>query len=233
MRKVDLEGPLSLDESLVAAYLEENPDFFHRHPELVSRLRVPHQQRGTVSLVEIHQQRLRQKVEVLEQEITDLLANASHNERIYLAYVNLLPELMRCQSFAELEHRLRDTLIGELGVADVSLRLNRQRFQLPDSLVKYGMEPEQIERLRVTRLGRHPHYFGRLTLGEQAMLFTDGSQVSSVAMIPLGPNAQTGLFTAASRDADHYMAGMDSLLLGQLCDVVATLVPELVGQGDT
>lgn len=228
MSEVNIDRPLQLDETLVAAYLEEHPDFFNHHPHLLQSLRVPHQEKGAVSLVEIQQQRLRHKIESLEQEITDLMTMARRNERIYLTYVNLLPELMRCHSFAELEKRLSLALVGDLQVAEVSLRLNSQRFNLPDTMSEYAMSPEQLERLWVTRMSREPYYFGRLSLGEQALLFRDTSQVSSVAMVPLGPRAEFGLFTAASSDADHYIADMDNLLLSQLCDVIASLLPELV-----
>lgn len=228
MRKLELDGEFLIDEELIAGYLEANSDFFLRHPQLLQTLRIPHQQKGTVSLVEVQQKRLRDKVESLELEITDLMALASLNERIYRTYVNLLPDLIRCKSFAELEHRLRDALIVELNVADVSLRLNRELFDLPESLIGYGIDADQLERLRVTRLGQEPHYFGRISRGEQGLLFCDTCRVGSVAMVPLGQSSNLGVFSVASNDADHYVAGMDSLLLSQLCGVIATLLPELV-----
>ena len=63
---------LPLTDELVARYLEDNPEFFARNPQLVTGLRLPDNQRGTVSLVERQQQQLRQKVHGLEEEITHL-----------------------------------------------------------------------------------------------------------------------------------------------------------------
>ena len=36
----------SVDEELVTDYLEQNPDFFDRHPNLLVRMNMRHQQAG-------------------------------------------------------------------------------------------------------------------------------------------------------------------------------------------
>ncbi|MPW31358.1 DUF484 family protein [Agarivorans sp. B2Z047] len=227
MSEFDLSQPLLIDESLVVEFLLDNPDFFARHPSLIKQLRLPHKEKGAVSLVELQVQRLRDKVLSLEQEITDLMSVASLNERIYHVYVDLLPDLMACDSFAELQHRLSRALVDDLGVERVSLRLSHQ-FNLEDLSPEYGLEKEQIERVRVTRLSQQPHYFGRMTKGELELLFDHTDDIASVALMPLGNNAELGFFVAASRDADHYVAGMDSLLLTQLCQVISNLLLRLV-----
>ena len=45
-----------LDALQVKDYLLANPDFFHQYPILLEQLRIPHQKRGTVSLVELQSQ---------------------------------------------------------------------------------------------------------------------------------------------------------------------------------
>lgn len=224
---VDLDADI-LDDSLVAEYLQRHPDFFNRFPQLSMDLRIPHAERGTVSLVELNMARLRERVQTLETEITELMSVASHNERIFRVYVDLLPALLRSRSLAELEMHLHRALVEQLGVTSLSLRLNRAHLELADSVLDRSLSGEQIENMRLTRLGHAEHYFGRLTQGERELLFDEPSKANSVALVPLGNRAQLGLFAAASLDADHYVAGMDSLLLGQLCEVIATLLPELV-----
>ncbi|GDY27343.1 MULTISPECIES: DUF484 family protein [unclassified Agarivorans] len=228
MSEFDLSQPLLIDESLVVEFLLDNPDFFARHPSLIKQLRLPHKEKGAVSLVELQVQRLRDKVLSLEQEITDLMTVASLNERIYHVYVDLLPDLMACDSFAELQHRLSRALVDDLGVECVSMRLSQKLFNLEELPEEYGLEHEQIERIRVTRLSQQPHYFGRMSKGELAVLFDNTDDIASVALMPLGINAELGFFIAASRDADHYVAGMDSLLLTQLCQVINSLLLRLV-----
>jgi uncharacterized protein len=42
-----------LDDKKVAEYLLSHPDFFGSNSELLTHLRIPHSERGAVSLVEI------------------------------------------------------------------------------------------------------------------------------------------------------------------------------------
>ena len=93
---------LPLTDELVNAYLQDNPDFFARNNELMTELRLPDAQRGTVSLVERQQQLLRQKVHNLEDEITQLMSVASHNESLFMLYSDLYLRLIDCKSANEL-----------------------------------------------------------------------------------------------------------------------------------
>jgi len=51
MTQPDFSQTLSAKE--VAQYLRDNEEFFVEYPELTAELIIPHQQRGTVSLVEL------------------------------------------------------------------------------------------------------------------------------------------------------------------------------------
>ncbi|CAG9298474.1 DUF484 family protein [Celerinatantimonas diazotrophica] len=228
MSQVNLEQ-LLLDDELVAEYLQQNPDFFTRFPYLADRLRIPHHQRGSVSLVELSLERMRDKIAVLETEISDLLGVASQNERIFRVYVDLLPQLLHCPDFASLQDKLQSAMVEQLGLSQLSLRLNQAHLSLGEPLESFSLSAEHMENLWVTRLSHEGHYFGRLTRGELQLLFASPEQVQSVAIMPLGERARLGVLAAASDEADHYVAGMDGLLLGQLCEVIATLLPTLVG----
>lgn len=228
MSRVNLDQ-LPLDDELVAEYLQQNPDFFTRFAYLAEQLKIPHQQRGSVSLVELSLERMRDKIALLETEISDLLAVASHNERIFRVYVDLLPQLLRCTDFISLQDKLCQAMVEQLGLSQLSLRLNKAHLSLTQELEPFSLTAEQLENFWITRLSHEGHYFGRLSKGELGLLFARQEQAQSVAIMPLGERARFGVLAAASREADHYVAGMDGLLLGQLCEVIATLLPTLVG----
>ena len=75
---------IPLTDELVVSYLQDNPEFFNRNNDLMTGLRLNDEQRGTVSLVERQQQQLRQKVYALEDEITQLMSVANHNEQLFV-----------------------------------------------------------------------------------------------------------------------------------------------------
>ena len=97
--KQALDTPV-IDDTLIRAYLEQNPDFFERHDDLLSRLSVSHERKGSVSLVERQQQKLRERVNQLEEEITELMINARRNEAIFKAYSKLYVQLLNCHKKA-------------------------------------------------------------------------------------------------------------------------------------
>ena len=46
------EVDVDMDEAQVAEYLQSHPDFFERHQNLLTTIRIPHRTGGAVSLVE-------------------------------------------------------------------------------------------------------------------------------------------------------------------------------------
>ena len=76
MSDVELSAQPPFDELLIREYLLDKPDFFARYPEILLAMRLPHGERGTVSLVERRQELLRNRVNQLEEEITALMTEA-------------------------------------------------------------------------------------------------------------------------------------------------------------
>ncbi|GGJ05267.1 hypothetical protein GCM10007978_48530 [Shewanella hanedai] len=83
------------DEMLIREFLLDNPDFFNRYPELLLAMRIPHAERGAISLVERKQEMYRNRVQQLEEEITSLLGMATRNEMIYLFNSSLSLKLLQ------------------------------------------------------------------------------------------------------------------------------------------
>ncbi len=68
-------------EDAVARYLEDNPDYFLRYPELLEALSIPHPGAGTaVSLIERQVQVLRDRNLELSQQLRELLSIAREND---------------------------------------------------------------------------------------------------------------------------------------------------------
>ena len=74
----------SLEETLeetLARYLADNPDFFERHVDLLTTLRIPHYESGrAVSLIERQVEALRHKHRDLHRQLRDLIACARQND---------------------------------------------------------------------------------------------------------------------------------------------------------
>ena len=113
--------PLTAKE--VAQYLSEHTDFFVDYPELTADLIIPHQQRGTVSLVELQAEQLRTQLHQQRQELAALIRNADNNEQLFQIYAQLLQRLYTCETLDDVEAALHACFQEELALAKVHVQL--------------------------------------------------------------------------------------------------------------
>ncbi|MCD8550083.1 MULTISPECIES: DUF484 family protein [Shewanella] len=201
---------LPFDELIIREYLLDNPDFFNRYPELLLAMRLPHLERGAISLVERRQELLRLRVGQLEEEITSLLAMAARNEKIFRFNTELSFKLLNCVNLESLKEVLADNLKAQFNFTHVRLI----------SVLEADIEMKAIWAQRL----RKNYYFGRLTQQEAKRLF--GSEVGSVALVKLADDIPV-IFAVASHDATHFHPDMDNMLLEQLRRLLAHMLAKL------
>ncbi len=212
---------LPLTDELVSAYLQDNPDFFNRNAELMTGLRLADSQRGTVSLVERQQQQLRQKVHNLEDEITQLMSVASHNESLFMLYSDLYLRLIDCHSAGELLDCLSQATTELLSLSAFKLYLLDSSDIDHESLSKNDCQGVMQNRLEYS-----DYYFGRLQQSEQQLIFSHHC-TGSVVLVKLDhDDKELGFLAISSEDAHHFDPRMDTLLLSQFKRLVAKLLKQ-------
>jgi uncharacterized protein YigA (DUF484 family) len=212
-------GDSNLSPADVYAYLVKHPEFFAQHPELADKIKVPHEQKGSVSLVEIQSEQLRKKVRQLNLKLSQLVSVAKQNEKIYRVYTDLNVQLLRCKSVAEVQFTLEDVL--------------QERLQLASAVIKSFKGPHAIPELQrrlftEKRFKNSSFFFGRLSLHERQLFFAE-IDAESVGLILLGVNQDLGILGISSSDATHFTPDMDTLLLMQLQQVLNIILPEMMG----
>lgn len=208
---INAKKQLPFDEILIREYLLDNPDFFSRYPELLLAMRIPHTQRGAVSLVERQQEMLRSRVQQLEEEITSLMGMASRNEMIYMFNTKLSLKMLECEDIGALRQELSDGLKTQFQFSHVRL------------ITVHDIDSE-LSHIWSKRLSQG-YYFGRLTTAESKRLF--GCEVGSVALSRLSEQCGQVIFAIASPNAMHFHPQMDNLLLDQLKQLLDHLLPKL------
>ncbi|MCW8091066.1 DUF484 family protein [Alteromonas sp. ASW11-130] len=203
----------------VRNYLLKHPEFFNQHPDLLERLRIPHQQKGSVSLVELQSEQYRKKLRQLNYKLNQLIGVAKQNEKIYRVYTDLNVQLLTCKSVADIQLKLEDVLQDQLDLAAVVIKMFKGPHALPELQKKLITEK---------RFKQTPFFFGRLSQHEKQLLFSD-QPAESVALISLGRKNDLGLVGVSSADATHFTPDMDTLLLKQLQQVLNIVIPDLLG----
>ncbi len=212
---------LPLTDELVSAYLQDNPDFFTRNNDLMTGLRLSDNQRGTVSLVERQQQQLRQKIHGLEDEITQLMSVANHNENLFMLYSDLYLRLIDCQSANELLDCLVQTTTELLSLSSFKLWLVKAVDVKHDSL-----SINDCLGVMQNRLSSNDYYFGRLQQSEQQLIFGQNCTGSVVLVKLVHEENELGFLAISSDDAHHFDPRMDTLLLSQFKRLVAKLLQQ-------
>jgi len=212
---------LPLTDELVSAYLQDNPEFFNRNNELMTGLRLIDNQRGTVSLVERQQQQLRQQVHNLEDEVTQLMSVACHNENLFMLYSDLYLRLLDCKSAKELLDCLTQTTKELLSLSAFKLYLVNATEITHDSLTQ-----NDCQGVMQNRLSNSDYYFGRLQQSEQQLIFSCHCAGSVVLVKLVHDEYELGFLAISSDDAHHFDPRMDTLLLSQFKRLVAKLLKQ-------
>lgn len=203
----------------VRSYLLENPAFFSHYPELLEKLVIPHEQQGSVSLVEKQSEILRNKVRQLSRKIHQLIAIAKQNERIYRVYVDLNIRLWQCKDFSDIQNTIEQVMLEQLKLSAVSLKPFKGPFAIS----------EIQQRLFIEKHFKNKNfYFGRLSDHEKQLLF-DEQPAESVVLVRLGDLSDLGILAVGSNDPGHFNPDMDTLLLTQLQQFLNILLPDLIG----
>jgi uncharacterized protein YigA (DUF484 family) len=217
-----------LDEQDVIAFLQSDPDFFLRNETLAASLQVSHQAQGTVSLVTLRLLQQRERIEQLELHIEQLMTIAADNGKLFGIYADIYTALFNCRSVAQMQRILATTFQSQLPLAAVNLHLNEAYFQLKSQHQPLAISAGQLVRIRQQKFAGSDHYLGPLDGLDKTQLFGADALVNSVALMALGEHGEYGLLAIGSAKANHYQAGMDNLLLAQLCRIISTMLPQLI-----
>jgi uncharacterized protein YigA (DUF484 family) len=215
------------EEETVARYLQQKPEFFENHLQLLAKLRLPHARgSSTISLVERQVEVLRERHAALEQKLADFVTVARANDAVAEKLHRFTRRLLRAQT--------RQSAIDQL---EASLREDFDSFH--SVLVLIG-EPDAVVPQRFVRLvgaddANLKSFESLFTSGkprcgqardsQREFLFgADSPDIGSVALVPLGDHGSLGVLALGSTDRDRFHPGMSTDFLGRLADLISDVL---------
>jgi uncharacterized protein YigA (DUF484 family) len=216
----------SLSEDAIHDYLADNPDFFERHADLLSTLKLPHSSGAAVSLVERQVSVLRQKDLKHERKLKELLevarANDSLSAKIHLLTLKLLGSADLSTTLNNLEEALRSdfdadqSILVLFGEPETFADIKTGRFFKATS-----RDDEALKAFDTFLRGKGARC-GQIRDAQRDFLFgKETDEIGSAALIPLGSQSAIGFMAIGSADADRFHPGMSIDFLGRLGDLVA------------
>jgi hypothetical protein len=202
-------------EGKIAAYLEKNPEFFERHPQLLEELKINHKVYGSVSLVERQILNLRQRTENLQTRLNEMIRNAQDNSELLVKCSDLAVKLVEADSKQQMINSMNESLRRSFDIDDCQLWLCDNDMDLDNVGV---CDVDTLRKLADHQFIQDDPICGRMTESISQLFKTDKS-LESYALIPLGEGAEVGVIALGSHDVELFTADMGTLFLRFIGDI--------------
>ena len=214
----------------VAVYLQQHPDFFHDHLNLLEQLTIPHPSGVAVSLLTKQVELLRHKQHEQEDQLTELLEIARNNDAAFLRLHQLTLALLNALTLEEVVATLEQVLTEYFSTDFVAVRLIQR---CPDVAVARLFIDPSSEKVKpfMKELGSKQTKCARPTLAQAKILFCDSAlEVESCAIIPMTLGKSAGILAIGSREAGRFHYSMGQLFLTQIGEIVGARLFSLLWQ---
>jgi uncharacterized protein YigA (DUF484 family) len=195
----------------IAQYLQDNPQFFEEHVEMLAQISLPHPHGGrTISLSERQLLALREKNKELEKKLRELIAFAQDNDA--------------------LQHRVHEFVVALFAARDlVTLHemiphLLRDIFAIPHTALHlWQLAPPSAEVLAFADAQAQPVCLHHAAHDTAAWFGEHAAQLRSYAYLPLHAGSETiGLLVLASEDKQRFYPEMGTVFLERIAEAVAS-----------
>lgn len=221
-----------IDESLerdIIKFLETHPDFFERHPELLSSLRLPHASGQAISLIEKQVSVLRAQNTSLTKRLDRLVDNAKGNEKLSERINSLILSLLDADSLEAVIDIIEQRLSSDFNADAVVIRLfNTGHPAMAAHPEILDWDEPALGAFEKIIAGRKP-ICGSLKPGQLESLFNDDAgNIGSAALIPLIADDHSttcyGMLAIGSHDHMRFRSDMGTMFLKHLGDMLARVL---------
>lgn len=221
------EKELSWEEA-VLRYLEDHPDFFQRHSEVLTKLALRHDVGGATSLIERQVRALREENEVLRDQLRDLVAIARENDILSTRLHRFALAMADSASLDDVFDNAYEMLRREFKIDAVGILCSGEgdaAFTRPEFV---GDDSRLVSVIREYGAGK-PACGGRFDEGLLKYVFgVNAAAVRSAALIGLGTRGAFGILALGSQDPRRFHAEMGTVYLAQLGDVLMHSIARFV-----
>jgi uncharacterized protein YigA (DUF484 family) len=220
----------ALSASQIEDYLQQHPDFFHEHLNLLEQLSVPHPSGVAISLISKQLELFRSRHQEMESQLTSLIDIARSNDISFIRMHKLTLALLEASTLEQAIANLHAVLADYFLTDFVAVRIIKQ---CPDpAIADLFIEPGSANLQPFFReLGRNQPKCGRPTLAQAKVLFGDSAvEVKSCAIVPMNFTELNGILAIGSREKSRFHYSMGNLFLTQMSEIIGTRLISLLRQ---
>jgi len=208
----------------VAEYLEQHPDFFLKHEQLLGDIFLPHASGSAVSLFERQVKILRERTIDSRKRLAEMLEQGQRNDILFNKTRNLILNVLESTSLTDLSWRIKTFCEKEFQVDIACFSV----FSSPDKEMTGSriVTLHDVETSMPSLLKSSEPISGSFREEELRFLFGETGNLTSAIVLPIRINERTAAMLALGSEDPHYFkAGMDTLFLRFIGDVIIRLLP--------
>jgi uncharacterized protein len=207
-------------EEAVSRYLEEQPDFFQRHPEILASLTLKHEVTGAVSLIEHQVQALRLRNHDLNKQLRDLVGVARENDALGSRLHQFALAMIGARSLDDTLDAANELLHREFRVDAVAIRLFHEPVGARPEFV--ATDDRRLKELLARFDGNKPILDAAHDESLRRYLFSDNAlEIRSCALVALGGPTPDGVLALGAHDNGRFHAGMGTVYLARLGELLS------------
>jgi len=212
--------------SEVETYLNNHPEFFVDHADLLTQLEVPHPSGGAVSLIERQVALIRQENKQHRERIRELVEIARENENIADKLHLLSLRVISAKTLGAYISVLEQQLKEQFSANNVRVVLFKEYFEKPEVRLEF-ISKRDVGLENFSKFLTHKvSLCGRFNTQQLEFLFANKAvEVKSLALIPLiSANDTIGMLAISSNNPDHFKAGMSTSFLTSLSGISSAVL---------
>lgn len=195
----------------IAQYLQDNPQFFEEHAEMLAQINLPHPHGGrTISLSERQMLALREKNKELEKKLREMILFAQDNDALQHKVHEFVVALFAARDLDTLQEMIPHLLRDIFAIPHTALRLWQNN---PPSAEVLAFADAQAQPVCL----HQPAHDTASWFGEHA------AHLHSYAYLPLHAGSETiGLLVMASEDKQRFYPEMGTVFLQRISEAVSS-----------
>ena len=204
----------------VLSYLQENPQFFEEHAELLSNISIPHPHSGrTISITERQMVSLREKNRKLENKLGELLRFGEDNDALSDKVHRLAVAMISAATLQAVLHSLNFYLRDDFGVPYFALCF----WERPDAIAELPEFVAVNRALRPFAETLTQPYCGAAPAHDSAAWFGENApKVRSQALVTLrSGGGAIALLALGSEESEHFYEDMGTLYLERIGEMLS------------
>lgn len=217
----------NLDSTIIAAYLQDNPHFFHEHAELLADIQLTSPLLGkAISLHERQIEIVREKNKGLELRIAELVRIARDNDTLMHRIQEWTRAILKVQQDADRAQTLVSELQSIFSIPQATLRL----WNINEQYAGEWFAQDVSEAIQIFAQGLQAPFCGKNNDFEASHWFGEPVSIESIALIPLKTNSDTfGLLVLGSPDEARFRADMATDFLSEISQTASAALMCLIG----